>query len=86
MMSNGNRSRLITLLAIGHRQRKVRHRSPNRCLTRLDETGARLMKLAQAAEDEPVPEIDIPAEITQREALIAKIDTDGSGPIAEPRA
>jgi len=44
------------------------------------------MKLAQAAEDEPVPEIDIPDEITQREALIAKIDTDGSGAIAEPRA
>jgi transposase len=34
----------------------------------------RLMKLAQDAENEPDPEIDIPAEITRREDLVAKID------------
>ena len=34
----------------------------------------RLMKLAEAAENEPDPELDIPDEIRRREDLVAKID------------
>ncbi|MDH2910804.1 MAG: IS1182 family transposase [Candidatus Eremiobacteraeota bacterium] len=35
---------------------------------------ARLMKLAESAESEPDPQVDIPKEISRRETLIAKID------------
>jgi len=35
---------------------------------------ARLMKLAEKADNEPVPDLDIPAEIARRESLIARID------------
>jgi transposase len=35
---------------------------------------ARLLKLAEKADNEPLPDLDIPAEIARRESMIARID------------
>ena len=62
MKANASKHRALSYAYAGKLQAKLRREI------------ARLMKLAEVAESEPGPELDIPQEISRRETMIAKID------------
>ncbi len=60
--------------ASASKHRALSYRYAGKLRARLRREIARLMKLAEVAESERDPQVDIPQEITRREMLISKID------------